>query len=244
MNLYIFNPKNLNYDDSGEFIVRFLTDIKNQKIDLSVDLDLKELYNSLEVQSLILNKALAQIAAKAESKELLVLDQIRDRNISTVRSQFNVYKNSNKPAIKEAYNKVKVILKAYKGLESRNYPSETGGIISLIGEMTNSTNKPFSDLLLLGEHIADLKIANDNFVAKFDKRSSDVISTETYDTKKLRKIILETYAELVDYVVVIAKRRKNEYYDTLITTMNYSRKYFADILARGGATPPETPAAK
>ena len=74
MELYSFNPKNLNYEDTGEFIVRYLTDIKNQNIDLDVDSDFKDLHNSLVAQSPIYNKALAQIKAKAESKELLILD--------------------------------------------------------------------------------------------------------------------------------------------------------------------------
>lgn len=236
--LYAFNPKNLVFDASGEFIVRYLTDVKNQNIDLNVDLDFKDLHNSLEAQSVIFNKALAQITAKSESKELLSLDHIRDKKISTIRTQFNVYKNSDKPAIKDAYGKIKVILNAYKGLESKNYPTETLGIDNLIAELTNSTNKPLSDLLLLTEHIADLKTANDNFVAKFDKRSSEAITTETYNTKQLRKTILETYTELVNYVVVIAKRRNNDYYNNLIDTINYSRKYFADILAKNGTNPP------
>ncbi len=41
MELYSFNPKNLNYEDTGEFIVRYLTDIKNQNIDLELILILK-----------------------------------------------------------------------------------------------------------------------------------------------------------------------------------------------------------
>jgi hypothetical protein len=222
MNLYAFNPKNLNYDDSGEFIVRYLTDIKNQKIDLNVDLDFKELHTSIEAQSVVFNKALAQIVAKSESKELLNLDQIRDKKISTIRTQLSVYKNSDKPAIMDAYGKIKVILKAYKGLESKNYPTETGGIISLITELTNSSNKPFSDLLLLKDHIADLKIANDNFVAKFNKRSSEVISTETYNTKKLRKTILDTYLELVDYVLTLRKKNCQKTYFNICIVNNFS----------------------
>lgn len=240
MELYPFNPKNLNYDDSGEFIVRFITDIQNQNIDLSVDLDFKDLHNSLVAQSPIFNKALAQIKAKSESKELLNLDHIRDKKISTIRTQVNVFKNTDNLAIKDAYGKIKVIMNAYKGLESKNYPTETLGINSLISELTNSTNQPFSHLLLLDEPIASLQAANNNFVAKFDKRSSEVISTETYNTKQLRKNILATYLELTAYVVVIAKRRNNDYYDTLLKTINYSRQYFATILAGYGSNPPPT----
>ena len=241
MELYSFNPKNLNYEDTGEFIVRYLTDIKNQNIDLDIDPDFKDLHNSLVAQSPIYNKALAQIKAKAESKELLILDHIRDKKISTLRTQFNVAKNADTPEVKDAYGKVKVILNAYKDLQARNYPTETLGINNLLAELRSATNQPLSHLLLLDEHIANLDEANTNFVEKFNKRSTDVISTETYDTKQLRKTILATYVELTDYVVVIAKRRNNDYYNTLITVINYSRQYFKPIVSGYGSTPPSTP---
>ena len=238
MELYSFNPKKLNYEDTGEFIVRYITDIKNQHIDFDVDPDFKDLHNSLVGQSPIYNKALAQIKAKAESKELLILDSIRDKKISTLRTQFNVAKNSDNPAIKDAYGKVKVILNVYKDLKTRNYPTETLGINNLIDELRSATNQPLSHLLLLDSHIDNLEEANNNFVEKFNKRSTDVISNETYDTKQLRKAILATYVELTDYVIVIAKRRNNDYYNTLITAINYSRQYFKLIVSGYGSTPP------
>ena len=241
MELYSFNPKNLNFNDSGEFIVRYLTDIKNQNIDLDVDHDFKDLHNSLVAQSPIYNKALAQIKAKSESKDLLNLDHIRDKKISTLRTQLRVAKDSDVPEVLNAFGKIKVVINAYKGLEFKNYPTETLGINNLIAELRSATNQPFSDLLSLNDHITNLDKANTNFVAKFDSRSSDVISTETYDTKVLRKTMLATYVELTDYVVVIAKRRNNPYYDKLITTINYSRQYFKPIVSSYGATPPSTP---
>ncbi len=240
MELYSFNPKKLNYEDTGEFIVRYLTDIKNQNIDLDVDLDFKDLHNSLVAKSPIYNKALAQIKAKAESKELLSLDLIRDKKISTLRTQLKVGKNSDNSDVKDAYGKISIIFNAYKDLQIRNYPTETLGINNLITELRSATNQPFSHLLLLDSHITNLEAANNNFVAKFNKRSTDVISTETFDTKQLRKVILENYVELTKYVDVIAKRRNNDYYDMIITTINYSRQYFKPIVSGYGSTLPTT----
>jgi len=247
MKLYSFSPSRLTYLDSGEFIVRYLTDVTNQGIDLDVDSDFKAFHNSLAAQSPIYNLALAQIKAKAESQELITLDHARDRKISTLRTAFNVSKNSDDGAIIDAYGKIKVIFNAYKGVEALNYPAENLAVNNLIAELRSATNFPFATMLGLKPHIDNLEAANNKFVDKFNLRSTNVISSETYDTKVLRKTILATYKSLTDYVAVMAKVKNNDYYNTLLTTINYSRQYFATIVAGYGGginpTPPPTPTA-
>lgn len=244
MKLYSFSPSRLTYLDSGEFIVRYLTDVTNQGIDLEVDPDFKALHNSLVAQSPVFNLALAQIRAKAESQELIALDDVRDKKISTLRMAFNVSKHSDDATIIAAYGKIKVILNAYKGVEALNYPAENLAVNNLIAELNSATNAPLATVLGLQPHIDNLKVANDKFVDKFNQRSTNVISTETYNTKELRKNILATYKELSEYAAVMAKVKNNPYYNTLLTTINYSRQYFATILAGyGGATPTPTPTA-
>lgn len=241
MKLYSFSPSSLTYLDSGEFIVRYLTDVANQNIDLNVDADFKAFHESLEVQSPIYNKALAQIRAKAESQELLLLDSTRDKKLSTLRTAFNVARNSDDSSVIAAYGKIKVVLNAYKGVERNNYPAESLALNNLIAELRTTTNAPLATLLGLNPHINNLEVANDKFVAKFNTRSTDVISTETFDTKLLRKTILTTYKNLAEYAEVMAKVKNNAYYTTLLTTINYSRQYFATIAAgsgSGSATPP------
>jgi hypothetical protein len=241
MKLYSFSPSSLTYLDSGEFIVRYLTDVANQNIDLNVDADFKAFHESLEVQSPIYNKALAQIKAKAESQELLLLDRTRDKKLSTLRTAFSVARNSDDGSVIAAYGKIKVVLNAYKGVEKINYPAESLALTNLIAELRTTTNAPLAAVLGLNPHIDNLESANDKFVAKFNTRSTDVISTETFDTKLLRKTILTTYKNLAEYAEVMAKVKNNAYYTTLLTTINYSRQYFATIAAgsvSGSATPP------
>jgi hypothetical protein len=235
MKLYSFSPSNLTYLDSGEFIVRYLTDVANQGIDLNVDLDFKAFHSSLVVQSPIYNKALAQIRAKSESQELLLLDRARDKKLSTLRVAFNVAKYSDDENIIAAYGKIKVLLNAYKGVEKVNYPAESLALTNLIAELRTTTNAPLAALLGLNPHINNLETANATFVAKFNIRSTDVISTETFDTKQLRKTILATYKSLVEYAEVMAKVKNNAYYTMLLTTINYSRQYFATIVAGYGS---------
>lgn len=241
MKLYSFSPSRLTYLDSGEFVVRYLTDVTNQGIDLTVDTDFKALHDSLATQSPIYNQALAQIRAQSETQELLLLDNARDKKLSTLRTALSVSKNSDDAAVVAAYGKIKVIMNQYKGIEKANYPAESLALTNLIAELRTTVNFAYASLLGLKPHIDNLELANQNFIAKFDMRSTNVISTETFDTKLLRKNILATYKSLAEYAEVMAKVKNNDYYNTLLTTINYSRQYFATIVAgygSGSATPP------
>lgn len=241
MSLYPFSASQLTYLDSGEFIVRYITDIENQGIDLSVDPDFKEMHLELVAQSPIFNLALSQIKARAESQALLKLDVSRDKKISTLRKAFGVAKNSDDAAEQVAYDKIKIVFNAYKGIESLNFPAESLAITNLISELRNGNHLPAVQVLGLMPHINNLETANTNFITTFDSRSTSVISTEVYDTKALRKKILATYNDLANYIQFKVKRTNNAYYNSVLTSVNYSRKYFANL--RSGATPVVPPAA-
>ncbi|RAR75607.1 DUF6261 family protein [Flavobacterium aciduliphilum] len=247
MKLYSFSPSKLTYLDSGEFIVRYLTDVTNQGIDLTVDPDFKTLHDSLATQSPVFNQALAQIRAHAETQELLLLDHARDKKLSTLRTALAVARNSDTAAVIEAYGKIKVIINQYKGIEKANYPAESLALTNLITDLRSTIHLPYASLLGLVPHIDNLETANQNFIAKFDIRSTNVISTQTFDTKQLQKNILTTYKALTEYAEVMAKVKNNTYYNTLITTINYSRQYYATIVAGYGSgsktTPPPAPTA-
>jgi hypothetical protein len=82
------------------------------------------------------------------------------------------------------------------------------------------------------EHLTALQNANALFEAKFSARSSNSISTETYDTKMLRKNIFTTYNEPCNYVWAMAKRRNTiPFFGTVLTSINNGRAYFANIIA-------------
>jgi hypothetical protein len=79
MKLYPLNITKLPYLDSGQFIVRYLTDYQNSGLNHTTDRDFKVLHESLITQSPLFNAALMQVRANAETEELLVLDDARDK---------------------------------------------------------------------------------------------------------------------------------------------------------------------
>jgi len=106
----------------------------------------------------------------------------------------------------------------------------------------SANNLPHSQALGLLPYLDELDADNTAFEAKFNQRSTEVISTQTYNTKELRTEVLAAYKKMVNYVVVIADVRPAQaaFYNELITTINYSRKYFAGLHG-GGTNPPTTP---
>ncbi len=229
--------------DSGAFIERYITDYINQNIDPNFDPEFKDLHTSLVNQSPIFNQAILQIRAKAESVELLGLDLHRDRKVITLRRVHSTFEYTDVEEEKKAYLEIKTVLKTYKNIEAANYEAESLAIDNLIADLRNDQYKPFTIALGLGIHVDRLEASNKNFKVKFDARSTETISTEVFDTKVLRTTIFETYKELAEYILVMAKRKPQvPEYKKILDILNNGREYFATLLAKreGGDKPAPT----
>jgi hypothetical protein len=236
MELYALTISRLHYLESGQFIIRFLTDFQSQNLDPNSDPEFKTLYDSLLTQSPVYDSALMQIRAKAESELLLSLDDNRDKKVSTLKKALNVFLHSDVPEEQAAFKLVKIVLKTYKDIESANFEAESLGLDNLVAELRTPTYAPAVATLGLAVHINNLEAANAAFKTTFNMRSTATISTVVYDTKLLRKNILTTYRDLAEYVHVMAKRKNTPFYNDTLTALNNGRKYFADIIARRSGT--------
>ena len=241
MKLYPLSTSQLQYLETGQFIIRFLTDFGSLNLDPATDAELKTLYDSLKTQSPIYDVALMQIRAKAETELLIAQDDIRDKKMATLRRAIGVYRHSDEPAEQSAHNLLKILLSVYKNIELANFEAESLGVDNLVAELRNPTYSPAVQTLGVAVHLNNLEQANSNFKTTFNTRSTTTITTAVYDTKLLRKNILNTYRDLAEYVFVMAKRKNVAFYTDTLTAINNGRKYFADILAKragnNGATP-------
>lgn len=232
MKLNKLSTSQLHYVESGQFIIRFLTDFNNSILDATLDPEFNSLYESLKFQSPNYDRALMQIKARAESETLLKLDEIRDRKIATIRKAVDVFKFADDQAEKEAYALMMTVLRTYNGLEKMNFEAESLATDNFIAELRNPHYWMAVQTLGLQNHLQVLETANVNFKSLFSTRSSGIISTEVYDTKALRKNILDTYKDLAEYVFVMAKQKKSSYYIDILTILNVGRSYYSDIIAR------------
>ncbi|WP_309609632.1 DUF6261 family protein [Flavobacterium sp.] len=241
MKLYPIATSQLQYLETGQFIIRLITDFENKNLDPATDPEFKTLYDSLKAQSPEYDAALMQIRAKAETEQLISLDYIRDRKITTLRNAVNVFKYTDIPAERTAYGLLKILLTVYKNIDIANFEAESLGLNNLVAELKNATYAPAVQTLGLAVHVTNLETANNNFKTTFSTRSISTINTAVYDVKLLKKNILTTYKDLVEYVFVMAKRKKTTFFVDTFTVINNGRKYFADILAKRGGSGGEEP---
>lgn len=234
MKLHRLNVMRLQYVESGQFIIRFLTDFENTTLDATQDSEFDALYQSLLLQSPIYDRALMQIRARAESEQLLLLDAIRDKKIATFRTALNVFTHSDIPSEKAAYALMMTAVRTYKGIEHMNFEAESLAVNNFIAELRTPKFANSMTTLGLNGHLNALETANSDFKDLFNTRSTAINTTEVFDTKALRKAILDTYKELAEYVHVMAKRKNTAYYIELLTILNTGRRYYSDILARRG----------
>jgi hypothetical protein len=232
MKLYSLNTTRLQYLESGQFIIRFLTDFKSQNLDPNSDPEFKTLYDSLLTQSPVYDSALMQIRAKAESELLMVQDDSRDKKGSTLRRALNVFQHSDVAAEQSAFKILKIVLNTYKDIETVSFEAESLGLDNLVAELRSPAHAPAVATLGLTTHINNLETANATFKTTFNTRSTATISNVVYDTKLLRKNILTTYRDLAEYVHVMAKRKNTPFYNDTLTALNNGRKYFSDSIAR------------
>lgn len=234
MKLHPISVSQLLLLESGQFIKRLLTDFENSGLNPNEDAEFKSLLNDLSNKLPTYSDALMQVQAKEETKEIVALDVYRDHKYATVRRAASVFEYSDEEAELHAYHIISLIIKKFGSIETATYEAESMGIEQFIKEVRNSKDNAMN-VLGLAPHLERLEIANNDFGKKFDQRSTGNFSTVTYNSKALRKDIFTTYDELTDYVLIMAKRKKNAFFDKLLEVVNNGRAYFADTLARRAA---------
>ena len=231
MKLYPISLSRLQTLESGQFITNLLDDYVKSRLDPAADAEFKNQYEALNTLSIPYNEALNQIRAQKETEELMNLDLERDRSLTTIRRAVSVFEYSRDAGEVSAYKEITIVLNKYTALERANYPAETLGIDKVVAEIRIAKDNAI-DVLQLKPHVDRLEEDNAAFKAKFIDRASDVISTVSYDVKTMRKEIFEVYNTLAEYVGLMAKIKNSAYFLDTLKVFNYSRAYFADILAR------------
>lgn len=231
MKLYPISVSRLQILESGQFISNLIADYVKAGLDPAADTEFNKQFEVLKILSTPYNAALNQIKAQKETEELMNLDVLRDRSLATIRRAVSVFEYSRVATEVAAYKEVNIILKKYTNIERANYPAETLGIDKVVAEIRGAKDNAM-DVLQLKKHVDLLEEDNAAFKAKFADRASDVISTDSYDIKTMRKEIFGVYNTLASYVALMAKIKNDVYFLGTLKVFNYSREYFANILAQ------------
>lgn len=231
MDLYPINLARLSVVESAAFINRFIEDFEKSGLNANDETDFKEQLDELILQLPTYIKAVTQIKARAETAELKRIDVHRDRKFAMVKRLVSAYEHSDEEAQRTAYHQIWIIIKHFKSLKNANYMAETLAIKLLIKSIRTAKNDAMSKLFL-EPFIISLELANEAFIATFNKRSSREIDTVKYNTTELRDTIFDTYKALANYVLIMAPLKKTPFYNTSLKILNNGREYFNRILKR------------
>lgn len=232
-NLVALDMSKLHNVELYQLMSRFLDDFFKSNLDLEKDGDFKRLIESLKTQLPIFNAASNQLRANNDSSKIRNADNERGSAFKSLKNALRAYQSTKEENEKEAYDAINLVLSEYKGLESSSYEVQTNRIVNLVERLKSDTYKKHIKELSIEKFVTRLENSNTHFDELFAKRSFEGSQKQNYDTKIIRKSILEDYRKLVNYVYAIAEVREDNFYKDTLVIINNSRRYFADtILSR------------
>lgn len=227
--------------EAGQLIKSSVKDLETAGIKTATDVHINRYVNQMITDSSEFDKGLLQIKKNQETDELARLDQVRDMSLIAFNRQLKVYELSINPAFVTAYKAVTIVVKKYKNLATLNYEAESNGIDNLVADFKSPVYAPHIATLNMGDFVASIAVANDDFKSLFSKRSIDISATEVFNIKTIRKAAFANYTNYTQYVLSLARvNTADDYHKNILNIINQTRKYYSDLLAKreGGNTPP------
>jgi len=218
--------------EAGQLIRRTLDDFATIDQPVMTDAPLNAYVQEITQQKDLYQKALAQIRKNEETEKIGLADKNRDKAVDAFGKALKLYGVSDDEAEVEASRGLSIVFNSFKGLADLNYEAETMAIDKLVSELESPAHADKVKLLNLGRYVTRLKTTNAAFKTLFANRMVAGASTESYDMKVVRAELMKTYADMANYVLVMAKALKTPLFLTALNLLNASRKYYSDMLAR------------
>ncbi len=186
--------------------------------------------------------ALVQIRKNDETEKIAAADVIRDRAIRAFRQALKAFLLSDMEDEVLNAKSIMTIMDTYKNVELLNYQAESIALDNLVFDLRSNGYLDKVQLLNLTGYVDRIDNANSNFKTLYDGRIAQTSMTIVYDTKLLRKEMINIYNAFTQYVLAMANAIDDETYNNLLMMVNGGRKSFADLLARRQGTTEEQPA--
>lgn len=151
-----------------------------------------------ELEDLV-NRSMANI----ETEEMNEVDVERDGLINYLFSQIRSAKNSPIKSHREAYNRLKLLLRAYKGLARMRNMEETAAIRGLLLDLSKETAAADVVTLNLTEAINALKAANEHYATLTETRANERIAEQLSTSKDIRAQLAPLYDNLVTRIMAV-----------------------------------------
>lgn len=223
---------NLRSAELVQFLTRFLDDLGKSGLDYAGDEVLVRLTQEIREGLPGFQSSLEQVRSNTKSVSLSEADRLRDGDIQALRDAIKPYRQSQRPAEKEAYLNLKALFDTYKGLTEVSYEEETALVTSLLEKLKASPYVSAVETLSIARFVTNLTESQTAFESLFASRSEDRLKQVTYDKKTLRQAVLQPYQDLATYVAILTRVKSDQLYADFLGVLNNSRKYYADMKAR------------
>lgn len=136
----------------------------------------------------------------------------------------------------DASKSLSTLFATYKNIATISYEAESLAIDKLVSELKGVSYSPKITLLQIDRYVTRLEKTNAAFKTLFGSRMVTSAATEVYDVKKIRKEMLNQYADFCNYILAMCKATNAPLFPAALNLLNTARKYYADQLARHTAT--------
>ena len=234
----------LRHAEFTQFITRFLDDVEKEGLDFKNEEVITALVKKIKAALPAYQASLGQIRASEKSASISAADELRDTDLQALRDAIKPYRAAKREEETAAYESLKRLFEQYKGAHSKHYEEETALIVSLLDKLKTAPYKDQLDTLAIGKFVDNLTESHTAFEQLFASRSQEKLQKVSYDVKQLRKEVATPYQQLADYVEILSQVKSDEFYQNVLSVLNNSRKYYADILARRKGKEPKVEAGK
>ena len=190
-------------------------------------------------------KGLARVHKNQETEKISRADKARDKAVVAFSVNLKLYQLSDDPAEFDASRNLGILYKSFKNPTKLNYEAESIAIDQLVNDLEGAQYADKVALLNIGQYVARMKAANQQFKTLFSGRMVSGAMTETYNMRVMRSEMLAVYNEFTAYILAMANATRTPQFITTLALLNTARKYYFDLLARRKkAKPPVEPPAK
>ncbi len=240
-NLVNLDLSRLRNADVASLLGRLFEDFSKASLSAETDAEFKVLFDSIQQQLSVYNAGLDQVRASEDSSKISKVDAVRDNDLKALKDSLKPFRNSAVQKEKEAYEALMLLLSEYKGVEKDNYETQTTRLAILLERLQGDTYKKAVKELAIERFITRLESSNTEFKQIFAKRSLETLQKTTYDVKALRKVLIEDYRKLTNYVASLAAVKQDTFYKEVLSVINNGRKYFADTILSRRSVKKEAP---
>jgi len=176
--------------------------------------------------------ALVPIVKHEDSIKLKESDVNRKLALSAMSKCIDQASVSDNEAELAAHTSLSIIFDAHNKKKNINYESETINIDKLLTDLSVPALTDKIKTLGLQRYIDRLRACNEAYKLLAIDRSTTKAQKMLFDSKTLRANMLSVYDDLNHYVLAMVKAHNTTEFVTLLSTINATRKQYADTLAK------------